>query len=333
MEQLKLYLAKARDAFWQLVSKVESSVLFERLVNRYESLPTRQQKTIKASATLGITIVLAWFAISPFVSTRLKFSENRSFFSLISSMKLFNSKLESARKEYIIPVGWQNVAAGDLRQLEDSITVLMASLGIPEELYEVAPQGATIMVHAREATIKQLETFLFQLDGLYPRYAVIRNKTSLHPTNKELVQFELEIGPGSDRGASAGANLEANDEEFDNIENGDFQDFPPPAESVPSRPRAAPTTPPTGDDNDFPPPPTGGDSGGVPGFEPPSFSPLDGEEGGEYNPSNRGGGDFTPPMGDDFIPPPPPSPDDESFDVVPMPEDESAPMAPSFPTE
>lgn len=316
MEQLQAYWIKVRDGFWTLVSKIESSVLFERVVSRYDSLPPRNQKTIKATSTILAMILIAWFAFSPFIKTRLNLAENRSFFSLVSSMKIFNSKLESARKEYVPPIGWQNLPANDMRQLEDSITVLMASLGIDVSQYEIAPQGSTLLVHAKEATIKQLESFMFELDGLYPRYTVVRNKTSRHPDKKELLQFEIEIAPGKVKGAapSFGANQDLEDSgEYDSLP---IEDDSNGGLNMPPTSAARGSTP--------------GANGAVPGFEPPTFTPLDGESDGEYSPSNRGGSEYSPPM-EDFTPPPPTQSDDE-FDVVPIPDD-GMEFPPSPPTE
>lgn len=318
MEQLKIYLAKIRDGFWTVVSKIESSEAFERLVSKYEALPTRQQKTIKSVSTFIFILIFAWIAVSPFVSTRSLFKENRDFFNLLSSMKLFNSKLEAAKKEYIPPIGWQNISAADINQLQESISNVMASLGIAEDQYEIAPQGETLLVHAKEATIKQLESFMFQIDGLYPRFSIVRNKTSVHPQNKELVAFEIEIGPGENTGGifAERPNFQGQDSDFDSMDEG-FDG-----------PGVMPPTPSNSDfgSDDLPSaPPTPPSDGTVPGFEPPTFSPLDGDTSGDFAPSNRNG-DFIPPMGDDFIPPPPPNPDDESFDVVPLPDEDFPPL-------
>jgi hypothetical protein len=325
MEQLKAYLSKMRDGFWSIISKIESSVLFEKLVSKYESLPTRNQKTIKSIATILCAIALIWFVFSPLIKTRVTFSENRSFFSLISSMKIFNSKLESSRKEFITPVGWQNIQANDLRQLEDSVSVIMAGLGLGETQYEVAPQGATLLVHASEATIKQLESFIFQMDGLYPRFSVVRNKTTIHPDNKELIQFEVEIAQGEVRDSSQTMN----DFEDDFADLDDLDNTPPPPPSP-----GLNVPPPSIREEPIPPPPTHTNDGSVPGFEAPTFTPLDDEFEEDFaptNPSDRMGGEseFMPPMGDDFIPPPP-NLGDDTFDMVPIPEDDFPPQPPSM---
>ncbi len=311
MEQLQLYLTKAKDGFWTLISKIESSVIFERLVSKYEALPTRNQKTIKAAATVLAVALVSWFVFSPLVKTRFNFSQNRSFFSLVSSMKMFNSKLESARKEYVPPVGWQNISANDFRQLEDSIASIMATLGLQETQYEIALQGSTLLVHSSEATIKQLESFMFQIDGLFPRFSVVRNKTTRHPDNKELIQFEVEIALGEVKDSSQAFNEYGEGE----MESGDFEmqsDSPgvvddrlslPPASDRDQTPTGSPT------------------DGTVPGFDAPTFTPLDDESDEEFSPSNpsdRGGdSEFVPPMGDDFIPPPP-NPSDDTFEMAPI---------------
>jgi hypothetical protein len=315
MEQLKVYWQKTKETFWSLIAKLESSVLFERVVTKYEALPTRNQKTIKAVSTVLAGVLIVWVLVSPLIKTRLNFAENRSFFSLVSSMRLFNAKLEAARKEYVPPTGWQNIQAASLDQLEDSIGTIMASLGLAESQYEVAPQGGTLLVHASEATIKQLESFLFQIDGLFPRFSVIRNKVTRHPQNKELIQFEVEIAAGEVRDSSQAMNEMEDESHFSSP---DFED----SEEIPLPPSGegglnVPGSEPRGKGN-----PNAPVDGSVPGFDAPSFTPLE-EDGDGFsepsNPGDRSGGEseFVPPMGDDFIPPPPPSPDDNTFDMMP----------------
>lgn len=346
MESVQVYWIKIRDSFWTLISKLESSVFFERLVSKYEALPPRQQNTYKALSAVFVISIALWFGLSPVLKTRLDFSQNRSFFSLISSMKVFNSKLEAARKEYVPPVGWQAIQANDLQQLQESLIVQMAALGVPEDRYEIAVQGDTLLVHVREATVKQLESLLFQLDGLYPHFHVIRNKTSTDSANKDLLQFEIEIGNGEEksdglltpdmggfdesetRGEDRPIGLspsQGNHQSNDHMNHDD--PFSDEALGI-GKHEASPHK------NDISiPEQQHPSSGGVPGFTPPTFSPIDGDGAdGDYAPSNRSGqieNGFTPPSGEDFIPPPPPTNDEDGgFDVVPIPDDQFPPQPP-----
>jgi len=301
MEELKKFLIKLKDSLRSLINKLESSEIFERLVNKYETLAPNVQKRIRIAATLSFSLVLVWIFAKPILNTRSIISENRTFTALLSELKSFNTKIESSKKEYIAPSGWQSMQASNLNQLEDSLAALLASLGFENSQYELAPQGQTLLIYGKEATIKQLESFLFQVDGAFPNFTVVRQKTSVHPDNKELIKFEVEIASGDanevisrnpiQRNETSNQTAPEDSQELEIIEN---QIETPQIEPRDNLSNNAPSYDPLEADN--------------------SDDERRRDERRDFVPSNRGGSnEFEPPLGEEFIPPPPPMPDEGGY--------------------
>jgi len=190
MEQLREQLAKLKSQFYQLLERIEGSTLFERAVFKYESLEPRQQEWMRFLGKVSLLGCICFFILQPLFSAYSKRSDLDGLYELNSAVKQFNMELAQKKQGYIAPQGWERFEINDASTFQEALSNYFAQIGISEDFYDIQTQGNSLNIKITELSVRQLTALSFQVDGFFPVAYFSQFQTSVHPSNKELLQFD-----------------------------------------------------------------------------------------------------------------------------------------------
>jgi hypothetical protein len=282
--------------FSNLVSKIEQSPTFERLVSKYENSDPQTQKRIQNLTYLSVFLGLVLMIVIPVFYLSFSRSELNQLNSLNNDVRSFSNQSSITYKPAAPPSGWQGLQATNLTEFEQAVTQYITTMGIPQDLFTTKTTQEGVVIKSTAASLRQYSQLLFLMDGWYPGVKILSTEVSVNKDSREMIDFEMNVNFNPAEAAKL-STFRAGNNDSDS-----FGNLPPPqlnTEDPPSLSR----------DN------TPSDSGAsIPSFPPPPPPP---------SPSGPSGDDYdsyiSPPeydeYGDSFDPPseipPPPLFEDE----------------------
>ena len=221
MSQLQEFLSKIQLRLVTTLRKVEESSLFERIVQRYESLDPRYQSRVSTAGKALFLILLLYLSVGPLISVAFQKINNSRLDSLLSEIQSFNGENLIERVPAPKPSGWQNLPSNTADDLENSLQQYFANLGIISDNVSLTRSENTFTLKISDFSLRQAVSILFQLDGWQPAIRTTKMKLSVNPNNKVTVDFEssFEFDPaaaqrfaelpqdgGFDRGSDSGGS-------------------------------------------------------------------------------------------------------------------------------
>lgn len=230
------YLDRLKAIILEQLGKIENHPLYDRMLNRFESLETRQQKWIVSGGRLAMLALVAYFALSPLVgllSEKSRLSEQRT---LLTEMKLFNESVETQPRPAPMPSDWQPLAAGTPEEATNSLKSYLASLGFPDGSYQfLTSSNSHLQLDLPELNLRQAQAILYQVDGWYPQVSSQILSIKVHPDDEQKLTMSLTLAhkAGAFDGASDQGSPDARRSSPRNVNDSDFDDSPSGGVKVP----------------------------------------------------------------------------------------------------
>jgi hypothetical protein len=222
------YLDRLKAIILEQLTKVENHPLYDRMLNRFESLETRHQKWIISGGRLAMLAMVAYFALSPLVGLlkeKSRLSEQRT---LLTEMKLFNETVETQPRPAPMPSDWQPLAASTPEEATNSLKSYLASLGFPDGSYQfLTSSNSHLQLDLPELNLRQAQAILYQVDGWYPQVSSQILSIKVHPDDEQKLTMSLTLahkGGGFDGAASGGDSSSGRRSRPRNINDGGYDD-------------------------------------------------------------------------------------------------------------
>jgi hypothetical protein len=91
------------------------------------------------------------------------------------------------------------MAVGGAEQMQEGLSQYLTNMGVSPEFFRIENQGNGFNLEIDELSIKQAETLLFQIEGLYPLTNLQQLQIKINPENKTLLKLAGFIKIQSDR--------------------------------------------------------------------------------------------------------------------------------------
>jgi len=194
MNNLKIYWEKFILALNTLVSKIEESALFERIVLKIESLEPRQQKAWRLGGFLaGVFVFLGIFLLPLFMVLREKWelSETRD---MVNELQSFNSENSVVKRPAPRPQGWQGMPAANITEIESSLEQFSETIGVPPDFIDLkATPPGDLSINIKELSLRQAVAIIFQVDGWHPGLDFESLRVSVNPDAKDLLSLNARL--------------------------------------------------------------------------------------------------------------------------------------------
>jgi hypothetical protein len=267
MNKLLEILAKVNEAVKNLLTKIEESSAFEKVMIAYEAMdPTRQALTrgvMRLSAlSLGLFILFSPLWTSYSTKSTIKTFDESTF-----QLQVLAARGTEVVSQAPKPSTWQNLPASSSAELENSIREYLANIGVPEELYVAQADGIDrFNLNIEELTLRQALALTFQFDGWYPAVRAENLEINVHAKNPDRLSLKIAAYiPAAIPGGGEG--LDGHDHGFEGqthevdpngmpIDSGGSHFGGDNPDYFESDPNQIPPPPPEFDDNPPPPPPS-----------------------------------------------------------------------------
>jgi len=208
MSRLAEYWQIFKEKFVLFVRMIEESVVFERLMNRYEGLTLEQKKYVQVFSKtffMGLFLFLFLYPLVSLVLQRSKLSDLQEVQSRLSALEL---EMGRSQLEIRTPVGWQRLDASNMNVFQTSLSSYLNSIGVPADIAALSVRGGLLHMSIQDMSLRQLVNMSFQIEGLYPALQFQEYRVSVHAENKETLDFEgrVSLNPAlAQRIAASGA--------------------------------------------------------------------------------------------------------------------------------
>ncbi len=271
MNNLKMYFDRFVTGLMTVLSKIEESALFEKLVLKFEALEPRQQRGWRIGGILAGAIVIGSIVLLPVYLVLRQKMELSNTRDLVNELHSFNNENSVVKRPAPRPQGWQAMPGTNLKEMESTLEQYSETLGIPPDFISLKsnPPGE-INIAIKELSLRQAVAIIFQIDGWHAGLDFDSLKVSVNRQSKDLLTLDAKLRYDQQLIASisqlsvspsAGGARSPNPVNDGSNETGVPQDFDSPSASPSLRP-GVPGRPGTGnfpDDefmtNENPPPP------------------------------------------------------------------------------
>jgi hypothetical protein len=221
MNQLQELIDNLKAQITTLLTRIEESPQFEKLVMSYEALDPRHQKRLSAGAILSAAVLALFLFFVPLWSVIQAKSTNTQYYQLIGEMQAFNTATNVTYMPAPRPLGFNQLPTSPVEDLENSLGQFLANIGVPQDLFviEKSPTGFSIKIE--QISIRQVVYVIFQIDGWHPalKYNTLSVNVSKEKSNlldmKLILNFDaqeaeklhstLNFSAGSSVGLGGGA--------------------------------------------------------------------------------------------------------------------------------
>jgi hypothetical protein len=203
------YLHRFKAFILEVLAKIENHPLYDRMLNRFESLETRHQKWIISGGRIAVLALVAYFMLSPLlglITEKSRLSDQRT---LLTEMKLFNETVETQPRPAPAPSDWQPLAAGTPEEATNSLKSYLGSLGFPEGSYQfLTSSNSHLQLDIPELNLRQAQAILYQVDGWYPQISSQILSIKVHPDDEQKLTMSLTLAHkgGAFDGATSGSD-------------------------------------------------------------------------------------------------------------------------------
>jgi hypothetical protein len=188
------YLERLKAGILDLLSKLEASPYYDRLLNRFETLEARHQKWIVSGGRLLVLALVAYFLVSPFVGLWSEKNKLDSQRALLAEMKIFNEKVETQPRPATLPPDWQPLAASTPEEASNSLKGYLSTIGLPDGSYQfLTSSNSHLKLDIPELNLRQAQAILYQIDGWYPTVASQVLSIKVHPQDEQKLTMSVTL--------------------------------------------------------------------------------------------------------------------------------------------
>lgn len=191
MNRLLEIWARIKTGFWALLTQIEESSLFERIVIRFEGLDPIQQRRLQLGGTsLAVLLTLGLFLYPLFSAIGSKWNNSRAQ-KMLDQVRTLNIAKNVERKAASQPPGWIPFNAASNDDFRTSLEQFLMKSGVSPELSEIEMSSQKLKLSAPSITIRQANAILFQFEASVPALTVEELKLSINGDNVNLVDLSM----------------------------------------------------------------------------------------------------------------------------------------------
>ncbi len=261
MNRIQQLLSQLKALLVILLTRIEESSVFEKIVLSYEGLEQKSQNRIWSLLSIAVLVLTLGIVLGPVgyvVTLRSKIDKTVGLTQEISAQQ---TGTRTERRPAPLPTGWQNIPVTNASDLELVLAQFLANQGVGPNSYLLTQKGNLFSLAATEITLRQVLNFTFQIDGWHPAIVVKKFRLDTNRVRKDLVDFKIDFSLDTtqlNRFASGGLSLPSPETDGDFGEGMGAFNGGPSGTNFPPAPPTSSNSDPTG--SSFQPPPSSMDS-------------------------------------------------------------------------